>query len=174
MCQRLPAPAGAVRAEATPPDRPLSTNKKKIQMRNTRPASDFATESTAGVKATPPDNNPSKLKMSKSWPDPDFARESTASGSGSPGAQGLAAYTRRPRKSMEEAQVPKVTQQTRVSQVPEEDEKPEEEQKTHRIDMADWPKPPDPWFLAYDFTHGSPFYYNGDTHESRWTFPTES
>ena len=127
MCQRLPAPAGAVRAEATPPDRPLSTNKKKIQMRNTRPASDFApestagakatppdnpnkrkmsksepasdfaTESTAGVKATPPDHNPSKLKMSKSWPDPDFARESTASGSGSPGAQGHAADTCQPR-----------------------------------------------------------------------------
>ena len=75
---------------------------------------------------------------------------------------------------MEEAQVPKVTQQTRVIHVPEEDEKPEEEQETQRIDMADWPKPPDPWFLAYDFTHGSPFYYNGDTHESRWTFPTES
>ena len=174
MCQRLPAPTGAIRAEPRPPDGQLSTNKKKIQKRNTRPASDFATESTAGVKATPPDNKRPELRMSKSWPDPVFARVSTASRTASPGAQVLAADTRRPRKSMEEAQVPKVSQQTGVTHMPEEDEKPEEEQNTHRINMADWLKPPDPWILVYDFAHRSPYYHNEKTRESRWTRPTES
>ena len=64
MCQRLPARTGAVRAEPRPPDRQLSTNKKKIQRRKTRAVSDFATGSTARVKATPPDNKRPELSMS--------------------------------------------------------------------------------------------------------------
>ena len=58
--------------------------------------------------------------------------------------------------------------------MPEEDEKPDDEQETHRIDMADWLKPPDPWILVYDFAHRLPYYHNKKTHESQWTLPTES
>ena len=75
---------------------------------------------------------------------------------------------------MEEAQGPKVSQQTRVTHMPEEDEKTEEEQKTHRINMADWLQPPHPWILVCDFANRSPYYHNEKTHESRWTLPTES
>ena len=154
MCQRLPARTGAVRAEPRPPDRQLSTNKKKIQRRKTRAASDFATGSTARVKATPPDNKRPELRMSNSLPNTDFARVSGASGSASHGSQ--------------------VSQQTGVTHMPEEDANPDEEQETHRIDMAAWLKPPDPWILVYDFELCLPYYHNITTRESQWTLPTES
>ena len=174
MCERLPAPTGAIRAQPRPPDRQLSTNKKNIEKRNTRPASDLATASTAGVKATPPGNKRPELRMSKTWPDPVFSRVSNASRS--------------------EIQVPRFSQHTRVVQgrtwrkprgprsrsrhasptCPRKTTKPEEEQKTHRINMAHWLKPPHPWILVYDFANRSPYYHNEETYESRWTLPTES